>query len=89
LVVSAAQAGRRLGGLARRRTGGYPSWSRLVSRVQPGGEVQAELTVGYWWAAGAFWGGAVICGALIRGGTRLHLEAGQPEPVDQVISGPI
>ena len=32
---------------------------------------------------------AVICGALIRGGTRLHHEAGQPEPVDQVVSGPI
>jgi predicted MFS family arabinose efflux permease len=47
------------------------------------------FTVGYWWAAGAFWAGAVICGALIRGGTRLHHEAGQPEPVDQVVSGPI
>ena len=60
-----------------------------MSRVQPGAEVQAEFTVGYWWAAGAFWAGAVICGALIRGGTRLHHEAGQPEPVDQVVSGPI
>ena len=47
------------------------------------------FTVGYWWAAGAFWAGAVICGALIRGGTRLHHEAGQPEPVHQVVSGPI
>jgi len=46
------------------------------------------FTVGYWWAAGAFWAGAVICGALIRGGTRLHHEAGQPEPVHQVVSGP-
>jgi hypothetical protein len=26
------------------------------------------FTVGYWWAAGVFWAGAVICSALIRGG---------------------
>jgi hypothetical protein len=45
------------------------------------------FTVGYWWAAGAFWAGAVICGALIRGGTRFHQEAGQPKPLDE-ISGP-
>jgi hypothetical protein len=38
------------------------------------------FTVGYWWAAGVFWAGSVICSALIRGGTRLHHEAGQPEP---------
>jgi EmrB/QacA subfamily drug resistance transporter len=42
------------------------------------------FTVGYWWAAGAFGAGAVICGALIRGGTRLHQEAGQPEPLDEI-----
>ena len=41
-------------------------------------------SVGYWWAAGVFWAGAVICGALIRGGTRLHQEAGQPEPLDEI-----
>jgi len=45
------------------------------------------FTVGYWWAAGAFWAGAVICGALIRGGTRFHQEAGQPEPLDEIVSG--
>jgi EmrB/QacA subfamily drug resistance transporter len=45
------------------------------------------FTVGYWWAAGAFWAGAVICGALIRGGTRFHHEAGQPEPLDEIVSG--
>ena len=39
------------------------------------------FTVGYWWAAGLFWAGAIICGALIRGGTRLHEGAGQPEPL--------
>jgi hypothetical protein len=38
------------------------------------------FTVGYWWAAGVSWAGAVICGALVRGGTRLHQEAGQPGP---------
>jgi hypothetical protein len=31
---------------------------------------------GYWWAAGVFWVDAVICSGLIRGGTRLHHEAG-------------
>jgi hypothetical protein len=46
------------------------------------------FTVGLRWAAGAFWAGAVTCGALIRGGTRLHHEAGEPEPVDRVASGP-
>ena len=45
------------------------------------------FTVGYWWAAGVFWAAAVICGALIRGGTRLHHEAGQPEPLDEIVSG--
>jgi hypothetical protein len=39
---------------------------------------------GYWWAAGALWAGAVICGALIRGGTGFHQEAGQPEPLDEI-----
>jgi hypothetical protein len=45
------------------------------------------FTVGYWWAAGVFWAGAVICSALIRGGTRLHHEAGQPEPLDEIAGG--
>ena len=45
------------------------------------------FTVGYWWAAGVFWAGAVICGALIRGGTRFHQEAGEPEPLDEILSG--
>ncbi|MCW2529840.1 MAG: transporter [Pseudonocardiales bacterium] len=42
------------------------------------------FTIGYWWAAGLFWAGAVTCGALIRAGTRLHQEAGQPEPLDEI-----
>jgi len=45
------------------------------------------FTVGYWWAAGIFWAAAVLCSALIRGGTRLHHEAGQPEPLDEIVSG--
>jgi hypothetical protein len=45
------------------------------------------FTVGYWWAAGVFWAAAVLCSALIRGGTRLHHEAGQPEPLDEIVSG--
>jgi MFS family permease len=44
------------------------------------------FTVGFWWAAGLFWAAAVICGALIRGGTSLHHEAGQPEPLDEIVS---
>lgn len=47
------------------------------------------FTVGYWWAAGAFWAGAVLSGALIRSGTRFHHEAGQPEPLDEILSGVI
>jgi hypothetical protein len=42
------------------------------------------FTVGFWWAAGLFWAGAAICGALIRTGTHLHQEAGQPEPLDEI-----
>lgn len=45
------------------------------------------FTVGYWWAAGAFWACAVLSGALIRGGTRFHHETGQPEPLDEVVGG--
>jgi hypothetical protein len=38
------------------------------------------FTVGFWWAA------AVVRGALIRGGTSLHHEAGQPEPLYEIVS---
>jgi hypothetical protein len=103
VVVSAAQAGRRPGGLARRGAApalGIAVISTFVATATnhylahrgSTAVVSATVhgfTVGYWWAAGAFWAGAVICGALIRGGTRLHHEAGQPEPVHQVVSGPI
>ena len=44
------------------------------------------FTVGYRWTAGNFWAAAVICSALIRGGTRLHHEAGQPELLDEIVS---
>jgi hypothetical protein len=56
-----------------------------MSTNEPSGVPGAS--VGYWWAAGAFWAGAVICGALIRGGTRFHHEAGQPESLDEIVSG--
>ena len=45
------------------------------------------FTVGYWWAAGAFWAGALLGGALIRTRTGFHHEAGQPEPLDEVVGG--
>lgn len=45
------------------------------------------FTVGYWWAAGAFWAAAVICVARIRRGTRLHHEVGEPEPLDEIVGG--
>jgi EmrB/QacA subfamily drug resistance transporter len=45
------------------------------------------FAVGYWWAAGAFWAGAVLSGALIRGGTRSHHEPGEPEPLDEIVGG--
>jgi hypothetical protein len=45
------------------------------------------FTVGYWWAAGAFWAGALFTGALIRRGTRFHHESGQPEPLDEIVGG--
>lgn len=44
-------------------------------------------SVGFWWAAGAFWAGAVISSALVRRGTRLHHEPGQPEPLDEMADG--
>jgi len=44
-------------------------------------------SVGFWWAAGAFWAGAVISSALVRRGTRLHHEAGEPEPLDEFVGG--
>jgi hypothetical protein len=33
-----------------------------------------------------YWAAAVICGAVIRGGTSLHHEACQPEPLDEIVS---
>lgn len=44
------------------------------------------FTVGFWWAVGLFWAAAVVCGALTRGGTSLHHEAGRPEPLDDIVS---
>ncbi|MEV7739493.1 hypothetical protein AB0O75_47005 [Streptomyces sp. NPDC088921] len=44
------------------------------------------FTVGFWWAAALFWAAAVVRGALIRGGTSLHHEAGQPEPLAEIVS---
>ena len=32
------------------------------------------------------WAAAVISGVVIRGGTSLHHEAGQPEPLDEIVS---
>ena len=88
---------RRLRGRGRRRSAIYGSTrsspratSHYLTRHGSTAAVGATVhgfTVGYWWAAGVFWAGAVICGALVRGGTRLHHEAGQPEPLDEIVSG--
>jgi hypothetical protein len=40
-------------------------------------------------ADSAFWAGVVICSPVIRGGARLHHEAGQPEPLDEIVIGVI
>ncbi|MFL6157459.1 MAG: MFS transporter [Marmoricola sp.] len=45
------------------------------------------FSVGFWWAAGAFWAGAVLSGLLIRGGTKFHHEPGKPEPLDEIAGG--
>ena len=47
------------------------------------------FSVGFWWAAGAFWAGAVIAGAMIRPGTRMHHEEGEPLPLDEIVGGVI
>ena len=88
---------RRLSGRGRRRSAIYGSTrsslratSHYLTRHGSTAVVGATVhgfTVGYWWAAGIFWAAAVLCSALIRGGTRLHHEAGQPEPLDEIVSG--
>jgi hypothetical protein len=50
------------------------------------GDTVHGFAVGYWWAAGLFWAAAVVCGALIRGGTGFRHGAGQPEPLDEIVS---
>jgi MFS family permease len=44
------------------------------------------FTTGYWWAAGIYFGGAVILGALIRPRTRLHHDPGKPNPLEEPIT---
>ena len=44
------------------------------------------FTAGYWWAAGIYFGGAVILGALIRPRTRLHHDPGKPDPLEEPIT---
>lgn len=44
------------------------------------------FATGYWWAAGIYFGGAVILGALIRPRTRLHQDAGEPNPLEEPIT---
>lgn len=64
--------------------------SHYVAHHGTGAVVDATVhgfSVGFWWAAGAFWTGAVLGGALIRPGSRFHHETGQPEPLDEIVSG--
>jgi hypothetical protein len=88
---------RRLSGRGRRRSAIYGSTrsslratSHYLTRHGSTAAVGATVhgfTVGYWWAAGVFRAAAVLCSSLIRGGTRLHHEAGQPEPLDEIVGG--
>ena len=51
--------------------------------------VQATVhgfTAGYWWAAGIYAGGALVCGTLIRPGTRMHHDPGQPNPLEEPVT---
>jgi len=44
------------------------------------------FTTGYWWAAGIYAGGALILGALIRPGTRMHHDPGKSDPLEEPIT---
>jgi hypothetical protein len=44
------------------------------------------FTTGYWWAAGIYFGGAVILGALIRPRTRLHHDPSKPNPLEEPLT---
>jgi EmrB/QacA subfamily drug resistance transporter len=70
-------------GIALLSTFAASATSRYLTQHPAGAHaaVQATVhgfTVGYWWAAGLYFSAAVICGALIRPGTRMYHEAEPP-----------
>jgi len=49
----------------------FPAGPRLVGRQALTGQALVHgYTTAFWWTAGIFAGGAVICGALVRSGPR-------------------
>ena len=61
----------------------------LVPDTGDGGAISATVhgfSTGYCWAAGIYAGGAIACGALIRPGTRMDHDPGQPEPLEEPIT---
>jgi hypothetical protein len=54
-----------------------------MSAIEPSGAAGTSAAAD----AVIFWAAAVLCSALIGGGTRLHHEAGQPEPLDEIAGG--
>jgi predicted MFS family arabinose efflux permease len=70
-------------GIALLSTFAASATSRYLTQHPAGAHaaVQATVhgfTVGYWWAAALYFAAAVICGALIRPGTRMYHEAEPP-----------
>jgi EmrB/QacA subfamily drug resistance transporter len=71
-------------GIALLSTFAASATSHYLTRHPAGAQVAVQATVhgfsvGYWWAAGLYFAAAVICGALIRPGTRMHHEAEPPQ----------
>lgn len=61
--------------------------SRYLEHHTAGSETAVNATVhgfavGYWWAAGIYFAAAVICGLLIRPGTRMDAPAAAESPQD-------
>jgi EmrB/QacA subfamily drug resistance transporter len=64
-------------GIALLSTFAASATSRYLTHHPAGAQATVHgFAVGYWWAAGLYFAAAVVCGALIRPGTRMYHEAG-------------